>query len=666
MNEIKDKINQLETELKQYAYEYYTLDKPSISDYEYDVIYNELLSLYDKYPQYLSNDSITRSIGYQTLDTFTKVAHVYPMMSLGNSYNFNELEAFDNRIRKEVSSSYDYVLEPKIDGLAISLTYDNGLLIQATTRGDGKVGEDVTNNIKTIKDIPLVLPKPMNIVVRGEIYLKLSEFDRINLEQEKAGLNKFANARNAAAGTLRNLDSKIVAKRKLSGFFYSVANYQELNLPTQMSALHLLKELGFSVNDQIVELSNIQEIETSLNNILEQRDKNDYDIDGAVLKVNQYNIQEELGYTAKAPKFMIAYKFAASQVETKLLDVFFSVGRTGKVTPNAVLEPVEVAGSIVKRATLHNYDYIQSKDIRINDIVLLEKAGDVIPAIVKPILSLRKEDVYPVEMITNCPICHTVLKKEKDIVDSFCPNTHCPARQIENIIHFVSRNALNITGLGESIIEEFFNDQIISNYVDIYKLEDKKDNIINKEGFGQKSYDNLINNINASKDTTLARLLFGLGIRHLGQRNASILANNYDNIEDLANATYDDLIKIETIGPSIALSVVDFFNDEKNLNFIKELEQLGLVIKNEREVVASDSYFSNKVVVLTGNMDKYNRNELTKLLTSKGAKVTGSVSKKTDVVIYGESAGSKYDKAIALNILTLNESQLEEILEKEN
>lgn len=663
--EIKNKIDELENMLKEWAYEYYTLDNPSVTDQVYDQNYHALLDLYDKHPEYLTNDSITRTIGYQVLDKFNKVRHEYPMYSLSNAYSVDDLEAFDQRVSKEVGQNYDYVLEPKIDGLAIALSYKKGRLVLGATRGDGQVGEDVTNNIKTIQDIPLVLSKPIDLEVRGEIYLKLTEFKRINEQQERQGLPLFANARNAAAGSLRQLDSKVAAKRKLSGWFYQVANYEQLGLEKHSDAIQLLKDLGFSVNPQIKELANFKEIAQHLEEIKEQRPLNDYDIDGAVLKVNQFKVQKELGFTAKYPKFMIAYKFAALQAQTKMHDIVYTVGRTGKITPNAVLEPVIVSGSTVSRATLHNFDYIQNKDIRINDTVVVEKAGDVIPAIVKPIVDDRDGSEIIPEMIEECPMCSTKLVKENDSVDWYCPNTHCPAREIENIIHYASRNAMNIVGLGEKIIEDFFNDGYVTKITDIYRLEEKEHQIIEKEGFGVKSFENLVTSINNSKDSTLARFLFGLGIRHLGQKSAQIIAANFNGLEDLMQASYEDLLSIDTIGPSIAQSVYDYFKDEHNQALINEIINDGIKLENKRVIKAQDSFFSNKTVVLTGTLQHFKRNELSQILSAKGAKVSGSVSSKTDYLIYGADAGSKYTKAVDLKVNLIDEDQLVNILEKE-
>lgn len=664
MNDIENKVNELESKLKTYANEYYTLDSPSISDYEYDQLYHSLKELLNSYPQYLTNDSITRTIGYDILDKFNKVKHEYPMYSLDNAFDEEDLLNFNNRITKEISS-FSYVLEPKIDGLAISLTYENGMLVSGLTRGDGQTGEDVTNNIKTIKSIPLVLKNNINLVVRGEVYLKRSNFHKLNKLQAQNNESLFVNARNAAAGSLRQLDSSIVAKRGLDAFFYNIANYNELGLKTHSEALEFLRNQGFVVNDQIVELNSINNIINEIHNIESKRTINDYDIDGCVLKINSFKTQEELGFTAKYPKFAIAYKFAAVEVETKLLDIIYTVGRTGQVTPNAVLESVFVDGSNVSKATLHNIDYINEKDIRVNDSVIIRKAGDIIPEVVKPLIEKRDGSQIQVKMINNCPICNSQLTKIEGSVDYYCINPDCPAKQIETIIHFASRKAMNIVGLGERIVEEFYNDKLIRNVTDIYKLWQLEDIVINKEGFGQKSFVKLVEAIEVSKDATLERFLFGLGIRHLGEKGAKLIANRFNSIDDVMNASYDELLAIDEIGPKIAESVVQYFKNKENILLIRELQQLGVKMSSNIIDIEENSYFNNKTIVITGSLEHYKRDQLATLLETKGAKVAGSVSKKTDLVIYGESAGSKLEKALQLEIDTIDENQLINILDKE-
>lgn len=665
MESVKNKINELENKLKKYSYEYYTLDNPSISDIEYDELYNELKNLLNTYPQFISNDSITRRIGYETLDKFEKIEHVYPMYSLDNAYSFEDIIDFNERIKKDFNK-YEYVLEPKIDGLAISLTYKDGLLISASTRGNGIIGENVTNNVKTIADIPLVLKDKIDLVVRGEIYLKRSQFKIINEEQVKNGNNPFVNARNAAAGTLRQLDSKIVAQRKLSAYFYNIANYQELNINSHLAALNLLKEQGFKVNDQIIKINDLSKIMIEINNIEAKREINDYDIDGCVIKIDNLLMQEKLGFTAKYPRFAIAYKFNAEEVSTLLKDIIYTVGRTGQITPNAILEPVFIAGTTVSKATLHNFDFIEAMDIRVYDEVKIHKAGDIIPEVLSVNYKARNNQQFKSKMIEFCPICNSKLVKQG--VDYYCINDNCPAKKIESLIHFTSRNAMNITGLGEKNMELFFNDNIIKDIKDIYLFEKYQDQIIIKEGFGLKSYNNLLNSINSSKNNSLDKFIFGLGIRHLGLKKAKILCKNFASINDIINASYDDLIKIKDFGDSVASSVVDYFKNIDNINMINELRQLGLLLNNNlysNNNLASNSYFANKNIVLTGTLVHFKRDELKELLEAKMANVINSVSKKTDFIIAGEKAGSKLTKAKELNITILSEEELIKYLEED-
>lgn len=661
MTSIEKKVAKLEKDLKRYAYEYYTLDKPTISDREYDMLYKELSDIYQEHPELISNDSITRTVGYQVLSSFKKVVHEYPMYSLDNTFSEDDLVSFDKRIKKELDH-YSYVLEPKIDGLAISLTYENGLLVRGVTRGDGITGEDVTSNIKTVKSIPLKLSKPINLTVRGEVYLKRSDFEVLNMTQEEKGLPLFANARNAAAGSIRQLDSRIAAKRNLSAFMYNVANYNELGLKTHYESLEFLKGLGFAINDQIVKNQNITSLKKNIDKIEAQRLKNDYDIDGAVVKIDSFAQQEQLGFTIKYPKFAIAYKFDTVKAETKVLDIVYSVGRTGQVTPNAVLEPVLVDGSVVSRATLHNFDYLHSKDIRKNDYVMIHKAGDVIPEVIGYIKEKRPKNSKPEVMIENCPICHWKLEQINNSVDYFCVNPDCPAKEIETIIHFASRKAMNITGLGERIVENFYNDGLIKHISDIYKLKDKKDTIINKEGFGEKSYDKLIESIEKSKNNSFSRVLFGLGIRHLGEKSAKIIARHYKSLDKLMVATYEDLLNIDEIGPTIAQAIVGYFSNADNMKIINDLQAAGVSFKDETSKSTANSTFADKTIVITGTLQKYTREELTNILEDMNANVTNSVSKSTDCLIVGQNPGSKLDKAQELGIDIVKEEQLEQLI----
>lgn len=662
---MKDKISELEKLLKQYAYEYYTLDNPSISDYEYDRLYQELKRLYLEYPNLQEKDSIMNQVGYTVLDQFSKVEHVYSMYSLDNAFNEDDLIEFDKRINK-LEDNLEYVVEPKIDGLAISITYENGLLKQAITRGDGQVGEDVSHNILTIKDVPKKLDNNINLVVRGEVFLKRSEFNKINELQEKENKPKFANARNAAAGSLRQLDSSICASRNLSLFVYTIANYKELNLNTHIDCLTFLKDNGFKVNDQIKKANDIKNTFNIIKDIESNRNHNDYDIDGSVIKVNDLLTQERLGYTSKFPKFAIAYKFEAVKVETILKDIFYTVGRTGQVTPNALLEPVFVDGSLISKATLHNIDYIKTKDIRINDYVIIQKAGDVIPEVVAPIKEKRDHTQIEHNMITNCPVCNSILETIDDSVDYYCLNNNCPAIQSENIIHFASKKAMNIMGLGEQIIRDLYQKGLIKNICDIYHIEDIREEIINLDGFGQKSYEKLLKSINTSKSAGLDRLLFGLGIRHVGSQSSKIIANNLKSIDNIINASYEDLISLDEIGDKIAKSILNYFSNEENIKIINRLKDFNILMHiedNNQEI--QDSIFNNKTVVITGSFEKFKRDDIISILEKMNAKVSSSVSKNTDYLICGEKAGSKLDKANSLNIEIINEELLENIL-KEN
>ena len=659
----KQRMEEIESLLNKYNYEYYVLDNPSVEDSEYDRLMQELLTLEEKYPNLKSNTSPTSRVGSEVVTSFNKIVHQRPMLSLGNVFNEDEIIKFDERIKKE-GFNPEYVCELKIDGLAISLIYENGILVRGVTRGDGRLGEDITNNVKTIKAIPLRLTKNIDIEVRGEIYIDKKELERINEERKKEGLDLYQNCRNLASGSVRQLDSKVTAKRNLNNFIYHLPNPLDYNIYKHSDALEFMKELGFRVNKNYKICKDVNEVIAFINEATEYRPTLEYDIDGVVIKVNDINMQEELGFTARSPKWATAYKFPAEKVTTRLTDIKFTVGRTGKITPNAMLEPVRVAGSTIRKATLHNEDYILSKDIRVGDIVVIQKAGDVIPEVVKPDLDRRVEVLPEFHMIDKCPICGTTLIRKKDEANYYCPNTKCDARNMQKLIHFVSRKAMNIDGLGERIIEDYYNFGYLTDIPSIYNLKNYKNELQSLEGFGEKKVDNLLVAIENSKKNSLEKLLFGLGIRHFGEKNASIIAKKYKNIDNIKNATYDDLISTPDVGDIMAKSIIDYFKDENNLKMIDTLRTIGLNMDYLGADTIEDERFLNKKFVLTGTISNMSRDELKEIITSRGGNVTGSVSEKTDVVIVGTSPGSKYDKALELNIEIWNEEDLNKILEK--
>lgn len=656
---IKTKIDILIEKINQANYEYHTLDNPTISDFEYDALLKELIDLEEKYPNYKRIDSPSLKIGGEVLDNFEKVTHNIPMMSLSNVFNFDELYKFDERIKKEVEN-YTYITELKIDGLAVSLKYENGIFIQAATRGDGIIGEDVTENVKTIKSLPLKLTENINIEVRGEIFMPYKSFTLLNKQRNENNEQLFQNPRNAAAGTIRQLDSKIVSSRNLDIFIYTIVN-QENYTNTQEEALKYLAKLGFKVNKNYKKVLNVQNLIETINEYDDIRKTLQYDTDGVVIKVNEFNLYDEIGYTAKFPKWATAYKFQAEQKETKVLDIIYQVGRTGVITPVAVLEPTFISGSTVSRATLHNEDYILDKDIRINDYVYIHKAGEIIPEVISVNLNKRK-DQAKFEMTTKCPVCHHEIKRFENEADYYCINTNCPGKIQFGLIHYASKNAMDINSLGEKNVEILHKLGYIKKITDIYYLKDKYDELIKLEGFGKKSIDNLLEGIEKSKEKPFSKLLFGLGIKHVGQKVSTILVNHFGNIDNLKNATEEEFLNIYEIGPMIAKSVISYFQDEENIKLIEELKKLNLKLDEEKQKV-KESYFTNKTVVVTGKLEKYGREEIKELLVSLGANVTNSVSKKTDILIFGTDAGSKYDKALELNIMLIDEQKLGEILD---
>ena len=660
---VKERIDELIGYINQASYEYYILDNPTITDQEYDDYYSELLSLEEKYPEYKREDSPTNRVGGNAVDKFEKVSHQSPMLSFDDIFNEDEIVLFDERIRKVIKKP-EYTLEPKMDGLSGSLIYKNGVLVRGATRGDGLVGEDITMNVKTIKSLPLRLTKNIDIEVRGEIYMSKASFEKSNIERRKNNENEFANPRNAAAGSVRQLDSKITAKRNLDFMAYFIPNPEDYGLKSQSESLNFLRELGFVTNYKYNTVAtSVGEIISDIESLSKIRKELPYAIDGVVLKVNSLEDEKKLGFTARVPRWGIAYKFPAEEVLTTLKEIKFTVGRTGKITPNAIFSPVHVDGSVVTKATLHNEDYCIDKDVRVGDVISIRKAGDVIPEVVEVKLDRRKDDSVPFKMIENCPMCNTLLIK-KD-ANNFCPNESCPSRKIESLIHFVSRDAMYIDGFGDRIIEDFYNMNYLNNIEDFYTLYKYKEELKTLEGFGEKSIDNLLTSIENSKNNSLERLLFGIGIRYVGKKTAKILAKYYKDMDNLVNATYEELISIPDIGDIIAKSVVDYFSNKSNLDFIQILKDLDINMKyNGVQIDDTNEKINGKTFVITGTLSRP-RDEIKEELENKGANVTSSVTKKTDFVLAGEKAGSKYDKAISLGIKIINEEELNNMLRED-
>ncbi len=656
---MKERIQELVDILNKANVEYYLNDDPFLSDNEYDSLLNELNKLEHDYPQYILPDSPTQKVATKVISEFQKVTHDTPMFSLSNVFNEEEVRDFDKKIRKEFPNC-EYVCELKMDGLAVSLNYEKGVFKRAATRGDGVVGEDITHNVLTIKSLPLKLKEPVDLEVRGEIYMSKKSFNECNKKREEEGLPLFQNPRNAAAGSIRQLDSKIAKERDLDIYLYHLPNTP---LKTHYETMEYLKKLGLPTNPNLTLAKSADDIITYIEHWTQNRPQLPYEIDGIVIKVNSLAMQRELGQTAKYPKWATAYKFPAEEVITKLTDIVFTVGRTGQITPNAVLEPIKVAGSTVKRATLHNMDYIRSKDLKIGDYVYLHKAGDVIPEVVGPVLNRRQGTEKELVMIKKCPICNTDLVKSASEIDYFCPNQACPARNVESLIHFVSRNAMNIDGLGDRIMEDFYNMHIIRNFPDIYLLKNRKQELIELEGFGSKSVENLLISIENSKQNSLERLLFALGIPGIGEKNARTIAKKYENIDNLKNANVEELQLIPDIGGTLAQNICNFFDNPANRILIRELKELGVNMTYLGEKIIEHETFSNKKFVLTGTLSFIKRDELKKIIEKYNGIVTGSVSAKTDVVIVGEDAGSKYDKAVELNIEIWDEVTIHKILE---
>ena len=649
------RMNELVALLNRYATEYYTSDNPSVSDSEYDRLYRELVELETAYPDQVLADSPTHRVGGKVLDGFEKYSHQYPLYSLQDAFSREELEAFDARVRKEVAHP-TYICELKIDGLSISLTYEKGILVAGATRGDGSIGENITENLKRVKDIPLTLPEELDITVRGECYMPRASFDQVNQARQENGEPEFANPRNAAAGTLRQLDTAVVAKRNLATFLYQEASPSTRD--SQEKVLKHLEQLGFVVNPKRILAETIDEIWDFIQEVGQKRDNLPYDIDGVVIKVNDLASQEELGFTVKAPKWAVAYKFPAEEKEAQLLSVDWTVGRTGVVTPTANLTPVQLAGTTVSRATLHNVDYIAEKDIRKDDTVIVYKAGDIIPAVLRVVESKRISE-EKLDIPTNCPSCDSDLLHFEDEVALRCINPRCPAQIMEGLIHFASRDAMNITGLGPSVVEKLFSANLVKDVADIYRL--KEEDFLLLEGVKEKSASKLYQAIQASKENSAEKLLFGLGIRHVGSKASQLLLQHFHSIENLAQADPEEVASIESLGGVIAKSLQTYFATEGSEILLRELKEAGVNLDYKGQTVVADATLSGLTVVLTGKLERLKRSEAKSKLESLGAKVTGSVSKKTDLVVAGADAGSKLQKAQELGIEVRDEAWLENL-----
>ncbi|WP_341284766.1 NAD-dependent DNA ligase LigA [Priestia megaterium] len=656
----KSRVQELRDLLNQYGYEYYVLDQPSVPDAEYDKLMNELIEIEESFPELKTADSPTQRIGGQVLDAFEKLQHQTSMLSLGNAFNEEDLRDFDRRVRQAVGDEFSYVCELKIDGLAVSLRYEDGYLVLGATRGDGTTGENITENLKTIRSIPLRIKEPLSMEVRGEAFMPRKSFEALNEAKMERDEVPFANPRNAAAGSLRQLDPKIAAKRNLDIFVYAMTDTGELEIDSHSESLNLLDELGFKTNRERQTCETIDDVIAYIESWQTQRPELSYDIDGIVVKVDSFDQQAELGTTAKSPRWAIAYKFPAEEVVTKLVNIELTVGRTGVITPTAILEPVQVAGTTVQRASLHNEDLIREKDIRIGDYVVVKKAGDIIPEVVNVIEEKRTGEEQEFTMPTHCPECESELVRLEGEVALRCINPSCPAQIREGLIHFVSRNAMNIDGLGEKVISQLFREQLIKDVADIYTLT--KQQLIELERMGEKSADNLIAAIEASKKNSLERLLFGLGIRHVGAKAAKTLAQHFETIDKLTKATYDELVAINEIGAKMADAIVAYFTQEEVQELIHELKEYGVNLTYKGPKLVSvenvDSVFAGKTVVLTGKLEQLSRNEAKAQIEALGGKVTGSVSKKTDLVVAGEEAGSKLTKANELEIEVWDEARL--------
>ena len=673
-SDVEEKYTKLRNEIEYHNNLYYNEDKPLISDMEYDALMRELKQLEQKYPELLKNEengesSPTEKIGGTASEKFSKVRHRLPMLSLSNTYNISEIEDFDKRIKKIIlseniknhSKELEYILELKLDGLSISLIYENGVLVQAVTRGDGQVGEDVTENIMEIKTIPKKLKKNVSLEVRGEIILPISSFNRINQEREDDGEDVFANPRNAASGTIRQLDKTIVAERGLDCYLYYLVNAENYGINTHLESIEYIEKLGFKTTKIFEKYTDFKELEKSIEKWHNDRKKLDYETDGLVIKVNNFALYETLGYTTKSPRWAIAYKFPAEQVKTKLMDVTFQVGRTGVITPVAELEAVNLSGSVVKRASLHNFDEIRRKDIKIGDNVIVEKAAEIIPQVVNVVFDNRTGQEIEIQEPTNCPVCNSELAHEEGLVALKCHNPLCPEKVKRQIAYFVSRDAMNISGLGDKIVEKFIELGKIKTIVDIYSLEKYREELENLEKMGQKSVDNLINSIESSKNRDFSKVLYALGIPFVGKFNANLLTKTFKNIENLKNQSIENLLAVKGIGDKVAVAVNTFLNDENNWKIITDLKNIGLqfaVDETNSEEIA-DNPIKDKNFLATGKLQKYKRNDIKDIILSKGGNYLSAVSKSLDFLIAGEKAGSKLEKAEKLGIRILTEDEFE-------
>ncbi len=652
---VHDRIIELRQQLEVLSHQYYVLDQPTVSDEQYDLLLHELIQLENAHPEYYDPNSVSQRVGGTISSKFKKVKHAVPLFSLSNAFNLADLKAFDARVTNEVGVS-DYVLELKIDGLAMAIDYVDGQFTQAVTRGDGQVGEDVSQNVKTIKSLPLNLKEELTLSLRGEIFMPKKAFEKLNNENRKNGVAEFANCRNAAAGSIRQLDSSIASKRSLDGFWYTLVNPEVYQIKTQWDALKQMKAWGFKTNQYVYHCQSIDEVWKKIEEIAVMKSSFDFDIDGMVIKVNDFDKQQQLGYTVKVPKFAIAYKFPAELAQTTVLDIHLTVGRTGRITPNATLSPVVISGSTVSAASLHNEDYIKQKDIRINDRVLVQKAGEIIPEIVRTLPEYRDSNSKEYVMDTHCPICHSQLVRDELEADTYCINKECPAVIVESIAHFASRKAMNIDGLGIARVTQLHEAKLLNRVEDIYFLKDHIDEMMTLEKFGQKSIEKLLSAIETSKTNDFGALLFGLGIRHIGEKAADTLANTFKSIDNLMETTYDTLITTDEIGAISAQSVVDYFSVKENRELIDRLKEVGVNMMTQQSETIQ-SLLSNKTVVLTGTLQTMTRDEAMELLKKHEANVSSSVSKKTDIVIAGENAGSKLKKAQELGVEIWDEAR---------